>query len=105
MISQLSSASRIHPASPLPCAVPFGREGAEPESAPGAGFPERFAVLASAAVAGLCLAAVIAVSACWHGLYLDARADVLDSTLGKSFAPAAIEVPDSPVLPRATVRG
>ena len=85
--------------------MPFGSGDAEPESAASAGFPERFAVLASAAVAGLCLAAVIAVSFCWHGLYLDARAGVLDSTLGKSFAPAAVGVRGTPAPLRAAVRG
>ena len=72
MTTQLSSASRLHPVSALPCAEPFAiaPQAAMPASRARTGLLESVAVLASAAVAGVCLAAVITVSICWHGLYL-----------------------------------
>ena len=98
MISQLSSASRIQPVSPLPCAVPLASvpEVAAPASCARTNLLENAAVLASAAVVGVCLAAVITVSICWHGLYLDARAGALDSTLDRGFEPAVLEVVATP---------
>jgi hypothetical protein len=98
MTSQLSSASRIQPASPLPCAVPLASvpEAAEPASCARANLLESAAVLASAVVVGVCLAAVITVSVCWHGLYLDARAGALDSTLDRGFESAVLEVAVAP---------
>ena len=99
MTSQLSSAYRIVPASILPCAVPLASasEAAVAEaSAPAAcsrrHLLENVAVLASTAVVGLCLVAVITVSVCWHGLYLEAREGALDSTLERGFEPAVLEL-------------
>jgi hypothetical protein len=43
-------------------------------------------------VVGVCLAAVITVSVCWHGLYLEARESALDSTLDRGFEPAVLDV-------------
>ena len=98
MISQLSSASRIQPASILPCAVPLASAPEAPAAEAGSRrhLLENAAVLASAAVVGLCLATVITVSVCWHGLYLDARAGALDSTLDRGFEPAVLEVVATP---------
>jgi len=98
MTSPLSSASRIQPASPLPCAVPCAVPFASAPEAAGTSscsrgrLLENFAVLASAAVVGVCLAAVITVSVCWHGLYLEAREGALDSTLERGFEPAVLEL-------------
>lgn len=99
MTSQLSSAYRIVPASILPCAVPLASasEAAVAEaSAPAAcsrrHLLENVAVLASTAVVGLCLVAVITVSVCWHALYLEAREDALDSTLDSGFKVAVLEL-------------
>ena len=94
MISQLSSASRIQPVSPLPCAVPLASvpEVAAPASCARTNLLENAAVLASAAVVGVCLAAVITLSICWHGLYLEARENALDSTLERGFEPAVLEL-------------
>ena len=93
MTSQLSSAYRIVPASILPCAVPLA---SAPAACSRRHLLEKVAVLASAAVVGLCLAAVITVSVCWHGLYLDARAGALDSTLDRGFEPAVLKVVATP---------
>ncbi|MBO4296437.1 MAG: hypothetical protein J5863_06745 [Desulfovibrio sp.] len=94
MTSQLSSASRIQPASILPCAVPLASapDVAAPASCARTSLLESAAVLASAAVVGVCLAAVITVSICWHGLYLEARENALDSTLDRGFEPAVLEL-------------
>ena len=98
MTSQLSSASRIQPASILPCAAPLASapEASAPEAGSRRHLLENAAVLASAAVVGLCLAAVITVSVCWHGLYRAARAGALASTLARGFEPAVHEVVAAP---------
>ena len=103
MTSQLSSAYRIVPASILPCAVPLASaseatvaEASAPAACSRRHLLENVAVLASTAVVGLCLVAVITVSICWHGLYLDARAGALDSTLDRGFEPAVLEVVATP---------
>ena len=111
MTSPLSSASRIQPASPLPCAVPFASapEAAGTSSCSRGRLLENFAVLASAAVVGVCLAAVITVSVCWHALYLEAREDALDSTLDSGFKAAVLELGAVPgrqdAAGKALVRG
>ena len=94
MISQLSSASRLQPASPLPCTVPLASapEAAEPAPCARTRLLEIVAVLVSAAVVGVCLAVVIMVSVCWHGLYLEARESALDSTLDRGLESAVLEV-------------
>ena len=111
MTTQLSSASRLHPVSALPCAEPFAvvPQAAVPASRARTGLLESVAVLASVAVAGVCLAAVITVSVCWHALYLEAREDALDSTLDSGFKAAVLELGAVPgrqdAAGKALVRG
>ena len=107
MTTSLSSASFPSPAPALSCRLSPLSGSPSPEAAGtesrSCGLPlERFAVLASAAVAGVCLAAVIAVSLCWHALYLDARESALDSRLDRGFEPAVLEVPAPSGLPQKT---